>query len=81
MNNLELLPVHYPDWVMRIYTDLEKSDPRFEDLCSLACQNPNLDICDVKNLPGTPLVDATKVFARNWRFFPSLDPQVSCPVK
>ena len=76
MRNLELLPVYYTDWVMWVYTDLDKFDRRFEDLCSLACQNPNLDICDARNLPGTPLVDAAKVFPRNWRFFPSLDPQV-----
>ena len=27
-------------------------------------------------LPGTPVTDASKIFAMNWRFFPTLDPQV-----
>ena len=30
----------------------------------------------VWDLLGTPMKDATKVFAMNWRFFPTLDPQV-----
>ena len=61
---------------MRLYYDLDKADPVFKDLCQLACQNVNLDICDTKNLPGTPFVDASQVFAMDWRFFPTLDPQV-----
>ena len=74
--NLKLLPVHYPDWVMRIYVELDKSDSMFKDICELACNDTNLDICEARNLPGNPIKDATKLFARNWRFFPSLDPQV-----
>lgn len=62
---------------MRLYYDLDKNDPVFNDLCQLACQNPQIDICDARNLPGTPFKDASKVFAMNWRFFPTLDPQVS----
>ena len=30
----------------------------------------------LRNRPGTPKVDASKVHAMIWRFFPSLDPQV-----
>jgi len=76
VGNLELLPKYYPGWVMRLYYDLDKNDPVFNDLCQLACQNPQIDICDARNLPGTPFKDASKVFAMNWRFFPTLDPQV-----
>ena len=54
-----------------------RNDPIFIDLCKLACKNPILDICDVKNLPGIPYEDAHDVFAGNWRFFPTLDPQVT----
>ena len=64
-------------WVMRLYFDLDKTDPIHAALCKLACSDTNLDICDAANLPGTPMKDATKVFAMNWRFFPTLDPQVS----
>ena len=74
--NLNLLPKFYPGWTMRLYYDLTLEDPLLEDLCSLACQDSNLDLCYVKNLPGTPMKDASKVFAMNWRFFPTLDPQV-----
>ena len=32
--------------------------------------------CHCRKLPGTPVADASKIFAMNWRFFPTLDPQV-----
>ena len=71
------MPKYYEGWVMRLYYDLDPTDPVFKDLCQLACQYDNLDICDARHLPGTPFVDANKVFPMNWRFFPTLDPQVS----
>ena len=46
------------------------------DICDLACNDNNIDICEIKKLPGTPFIDATDVFAMNWRFFPTMDPQV-----
>ena len=75
--NLKLIPKYFPGWIARLYTDYETEDQIFEKLCHLACQHPNLDICFVKELPGTPLSDASKYFPMNWRFFPTLDPQVS----
>ena len=62
---------------MRLYLDLSKTDPILNDICDLACNDTNIDLCDVKTLPGTPLVDATEIFPKNWRFFPTLDPQVN----
>ena len=35
-----------------------------------------LYLFNVRSLPGTPVKDAQNIFAMNWRFFPSLDPQV-----
>ena len=61
---------------MRLYFDLNKKDPVLHDLCKLACNDNNIDICNAANLPGTPMKNATEVFAMNWRFFPTLDPQV-----
>ena len=55
---------------------LFKGDQLMSELCDLACDNPHIDLCNVKSLPGTPVTDATKIFAMNWRFFPTLDPQV-----
>ena len=77
--NLDLMPTYYPGWVMRLYIDYDLDDPIIRKLCNLACkpQYSNLDICHMKQLPGTPLKDARKIFPMNWRFFPTLDPQVS----
>ncbi len=61
---------------MRLYFDMNEEDQISEKFCKLFCQNSNLDLCDVRNLPGTPMVDAKKVFPMIWRFFPTLDPQV-----
>ena len=66
---------------MRLYVDFGQLN-QFrhreikDQLCEIACIYPNFDICDVRNLPGTPVEDASKIFAKNWRFFPTLDPQV-----
>ena len=56
---------------MRLYYDLDENHPVLKDICELACNDNNLDLCEVKNLPGTPVVDGTDIFARDWRFFPA----------
>ena len=73
--NLKELPEKYPDWVLRLYYDLPQDHYLMKDLCDLACNDPNIDLCHVEELPA--LGDVSKVFAMNWRFFPMLDPQVS----
>jgi len=77
-DNLEKMTKLYgEDWVMRLYYDLEPSDQQLMgQLCDLACANNNIDLCNIRQLPGTPVRDATEIFAMNWRFFPTLDPQV-----
>ena len=59
---------------MRMYYDLDDPDPLLKDLCDVACKDPNIDLCYVKDIPA--LGDVSKVFAMNWRFLPMLDPQV-----
>ena len=76
VGNLKLIPKFYPGWIMRLYYDLDGNNPVLKNICKLACSDNNLDLCEVKHLPGTPVVDATNVFPMNWRFFPTLDPQV-----
>eukprot|EP00090_Calanus_glacialis_P018459 TRINITY_DN28652_c0_g1_i1.p1 TRINITY_DN28652_c0_g1~~TRINITY_DN28652_c0_g1_i1.p1 ORF type:complete len:263 (+),score=43.27 TRINITY_DN28652_c0_g1_i1:109-789(+) len=71
-----MVALYGPDWTMRLYVDLELSDPVLAKLCHLACQNPNLDLCLAAHLPGTPARDARQLFPMLWRFFPTLDPQV-----
>jgi hypothetical protein len=61
---------------MRLYFDLDKSDPILEEICQLACSDSNLDLCKASDLPGNPMTDASQVFPMNWRFFPTVDPQV-----
>lgn len=72
--NVKLIRDYYPGWIMRIYTDFDK--PELAPLCEVACDNPHLDLCLVKDLPGTPFKDASRVFPMNWRFFATIDPQV-----
>ena len=74
--NLDLMPKYYPGWIMRVYFDLDPKHPVLKDLCLLACSNDQLDICHAGKLPGTYIRDARKMFAMNWRFLPTLDPQV-----
>ena len=75
--NLALVSRLYgADWSVRLYYDLDQEDPLHQDLCNMACDHPSLDLCYVRDLPGTPVQDASSVFAMNWRFLPTLDPQV-----
>ena len=62
---------------MRVYYDMAEGDPVLEELLKLHSQNDNLDLCNIKDLPGRPMKDASRVFAMVWRFFPTLDPQVT----
>lgn len=60
--------------MLRLYYDLEPDSPLMDDVCSLACADPNLDLCHVRDIPAAG--DISKIFAMIWRFFPLLDPQV-----
>ena len=77
-SNLDLIKELYgSSWTMRLYYDLDPADQQLmTQLCDLACADLQLDLCNVRSLPGTPVEDASSMFARNWRFFPTLDPQV-----
>ena len=63
-------------WVTRLYFDVNNNGSLLNQLCDLACNHDDLDLCDVRALPGNPVRDAIKINAMNWRFFPTLDPQV-----
>ena len=53
--NLELLPQHYPGWILRLYHDIEERDPLMETLCGSVCKYPYLDLCNASHLPTTVL--------------------------
>ena len=73
-DNLALVPKYYKGWTVRLYYDLPEEDDRLKDLCEVACNDPNIDLCYVRQIPS--FGDISKVFAMNWRFFPMVDPQV-----
>ena len=75
-DNLISMAQFYPGWTMRLYHDLTKENPLFQNLCTLACSNNQLDLCYVNQLPGSPFVDASRIFPMNWKFFPTIDEQV-----
>ena len=50
--NLKLMQELYgPDWTMRLYYQIPKESQNWKRLCSIVCQNSNLDICDAENNP------------------------------
>ena len=67
-DNLALVPKYYKGWTVRLYYDLPEEDDRLKDLCEVACNDPNIDLCYVRQIPS--FGDISKVFAMNWRFFP-----------
>lgn len=47
----EISDFYGPDWLMRIYYNLEDGDDNAaEKLCRNWCQNPNIDLCNVQRL-------------------------------
>ena len=50
--NIKLMPLIYPGWVMRIYVDINASNPLTEKLCHLSCRDETyrsvLDVCFVQ---------------------------------
>lgn len=76
-SNLNLLQKFYPGWVIRLYHDIQPDTGPHRKLCKIACNDNNIDLCYVRQLPGNPVIDAGHLHPPIWRFFPTLDPQVS----
>jgi len=73
--NLSLMKKFYgTNWIMRLYYHLSKNSTNWQRLCTLVCQDSNIDICDVENNPK--FGNISNVFPLNWRFLPSIDDQV-----
>ena len=51
--------------MLRVYYDLEASDPELRRLCELACHNPSIDLCHVRDNPASG--DISSIFAMIWR--------------
>ena len=52
-NNIVLLPVHYPGWTIRIYHDIEETDPLHNLFCEFSCKYPTVDFCYVNKVPSS----------------------------
>jgi len=59
---------------MRLYYKVSDSSPMLPDLCELACTEPDLDLCDVEQIPR--LGNASILYPILWRFLPVIDVQV-----
>ena len=55
------------DWSMRLYYDLDQSDELLGRLCELACNNSHLDLCNVRQLPGKTVANASDIHPMLWR--------------
>ena len=53
---------------------MSENSSNWQPLCSLVCQNPNIDICNIEEIPK--LGNVSKIYPLNWRFLPSIDDQV-----
>ena len=40
-----------PDWSIRLYYHIHKDSKTFQKLCNIACENPELDLCNAENNP------------------------------
>ena len=45
-----------------------------KNLCDIACENPELDICNAEQIPR--FGNISRVYPLFWKLFPALDPQV-----
>ena len=49
--NLGIVKTYYPGWVLRLYIRLLPNSNRWNTLCQMACKEPQLDICDIEEIP------------------------------
>ncbi|CAL4110134.1 unnamed protein product [Meganyctiphanes norvegica] len=72
---IEQVRTLYPGWVMRLYHDLDIHEEHHRAwLCHLACTNPHLDLCNIRNLTG--LGDISSSYGQIWRMAVMGDPLV-----
>ena len=66
-----------PEWSMRLYIQMSKmSTSQRTHLYNLSYSYPDVfEICDVEKLPR--FGNISHIFAMNWRFFTTIDPQVN----
>ena len=46
---MHLLETYYnSSWIMRLYYDIDEEDELMEDLCEIACDYDNIDLCYIR---------------------------------
>lgn len=74
-DNLTLMKEKYgPEWILRLYYQVQPDSPVMKQLCDLACSQPNLDLCDAEDNPR--LGNASILYPLIWRFLPAMDVNV-----
>ena len=51
--NIDLLTKHYPGWVIRVYHDIEESDPLTRIFCEFSCKYELVDLCNARHIPAS----------------------------
>jgi len=74
--NLEAIPnILGAKWRVRLYHDLREDNPLLDELCVISKAHPILDLCPVSTICFPD--NASSIFPMLWRFFPTLDFQVT----
>ena len=77
-NNLKIILKLYPGWTVRLYHEYDVGSSTLAKLCKIACKYSIFDLCNVKKIPFFRNIEnVTKILPLNWRFFPTMDPQVT----
>ena len=69
--NLQAIKAFYPGWTMRVYHDIPKNDSRLAELCHIACKEPLLDLCNIREIPA--IGNMIGMNPSSWRFLPMLE--------
>ena len=63
-----------PEWIVRVYYQIPKESQYIIELCNLACEHHNLDLCNAEQNPK--FGNSSVIYPLIWRFLPVLDPMV-----
>ena len=69
----------YPGWRLRLYHNLTQDHDQMGFLCNLYCNNPHMDLCDMRKVPeliSHTDLEGTVDLGRAWRFAVLGDPTV-----
>ena len=69
----------YPGWRLRLYHNLTQDHDQMGFLCKLYCDNPHMDLCDMREVPELIShidLEGTVDLGRAWRFAVLGDPTV-----